>query len=56
MTLSLDGLGEVKYDIGYGGTFYALADVNQLNMDLKKTPLHQLEQAATSLTKAVRCG
>lgn len=49
-----DSLGEVKYDISYGGAFYALVDVHQLNMDFKTTPLQQLEQAATSISKAVR--
>ena len=48
------GIGEVCYDIGYGGAFYALVDVNQLNMTLDATPLHKLEQTATAISKAVR--
>ena len=48
-----DGLGEVRYDIGYGGAFYALVDVHQLSMDFDKTPAHQLEAAGTAIKKAL---
>ena len=49
-----DGLGEIKYDIGYGGAFYALVDVRQLKMDLERTPLQELEHAGTSISEAIR--
>ena len=51
--MSTDGLGEVKYDLGYGGAFYALVDVHQLNMDFDKTPVEQLEAAGTAIKKAI---
>ena len=47
------GLGEVVYDLGYGGAFYALVDVNQLNMDFKNTPVGDLERAATDIKHAI---
>ena len=50
----LDGLGAVKYDIGYGGAFYALVDVQQLNMDLTDTPAQKLEQTGTAISEAIR--
>ena len=50
----IDGLGEVKYDIGYGGAFYALVDVRQLNMDFERTSVQELERAATAIKVAVR--
>lgn len=49
-----DGLGEVRYDLGYGGAFYALVDVHQLKMDFDTTPVRQLEQAGTSIAQAIR--
>ena len=48
------GFGSVKYDIVYGGAFYAFVDVHQLNMDLEKTPVQELMLAATAIKKAVR--
>ena len=51
---TIDGLGEVKYDIGYGGAFYALVDVHQLNMDFERTSVHELKRAATTINEAVR--
>lgn len=54
LVIITDGLGEVKYDIAYGGAFYALVDVNQLDMNFETTSVQELEQAATSITKAVR--
>lgn len=53
-THTLDGIGEVRYDLGYGGAFYALVDVNQLHMDLKLTAVRDLEQTATTITEAIR--
>ena len=51
---SLDGHGEVKYDIGYGGAFYALVDTPQLNMDVSHTPIDQLVRAADAVSSAVK--
>jgi trans-L-3-hydroxyproline dehydratase len=50
----IDGYGEVKYDIGYGGAFYALVDTRQLNMDVSHTPIHQLVRAADAISSAVK--
>lgn len=49
----IDGFGEVKYDVGYGGGFYILADVNQLKMNFEKTPLSQLVEAGSAIKEAV---
>ena len=53
-TISVEGYGEVRYDIGYGGTFYALADVGQFGLDLTRSPIHELIRAADSLSTAVK--
>ena len=42
------------YDIGYGGAFYALADVKQFGLDLCHSPIHKLVEAADVLTSAVK--
>ena len=52
--LNLDGYGEVQYDIGYGGAFYALVDTHQLNVDVSHTPIHQLVRAADAISTAVK--
>ena len=44
----------MKYDIGYGGAFYALVDTHQLNMDVSHTPIHQLVRAADAISSAVK--
>lgn len=53
-TVNVEGFGEICYDIGYGGTFYALADVAQFGLDLTKSPIHELIRAADSLSTAVK--
>ena len=50
---SSEGIGEVTYDLGYGGAFYALVDVTQLKMDLKLTPVQQLERTATAIKETI---
>ena len=54
MLFSPDGYGEMKYDIGYGGVFYALVDAHQLNMDISHTPIHVLTQAADAISATLR--
>ena len=35
LTVEIPGLGEIPVDISYGGNYFALVDVNRLNMALK---------------------
>ena len=51
--LDVPGLGNVRFDIGYGGAFYALVDTGSIGLDLETTPLDGLVEAADSITKAV---
>lgn len=35
-TIHIEGLGEVKYDLAYGGAFYAYIDASSINLSLDK--------------------
>ena len=52
--IEVDGYGCVQYDIGYGGAFYAFADIAQFGLDLAKSPIQDIIAAGSSLTEAVR--
>lgn len=45
--------GPLTVDVGYGGAFYALVDVATLGLDLGRTPVRELTEAATLVTRAV---
>jgi trans-L-3-hydroxyproline dehydratase len=47
------GVGRVPCDIGYGGAFYALVDAGAIGLDLDRTPLDRLVDAADRITKHV---
>ncbi len=53
LTISLGGLGEVRYDIAYGGAFYVFVDIRQLSMDFQTTPTSRLAEVGFALKKAV---
>ena len=44
----------MKYDIGYGGAFYALVDTRQLSLDVKSSPIHELVSAADAISSAIK--
>jgi trans-L-3-hydroxyproline dehydratase len=47
------GLGQVSFDIGYGGAFYALVDAGSIGLDLEASPLGLLVEAAYRITRHV---
>lgn len=49
-----DGHGNVTYDIGYGGAFYALVDIHQFKLDLLQTDIQTLIQLANTISQTVR--
>lgn len=51
--VEVPGLGKVKFDVGYGGAFYALVEAGSIGLDLKTSPLDHLVDAADRITKAV---
>jgi trans-L-3-hydroxyproline dehydratase len=54
--VAVPGLGNVRFDIGYGGAFYALVDVNAIGLSLSGTPLADLVEAADRITRHVAAG
>jgi len=54
MHVSIPDYGDVLLDIGYGGAFYALVDVNQVGVDLKTTSCNKLVDFASAVTETVK--
>ncbi|RFC69536.1 MULTISPECIES: proline racemase family protein [Mesorhizobium] len=53
-SLDLAGVGTVKFDISYGGAFYALADCAQWGLEFGRSRIRDFVDAATALTEAVK--
>lgn len=47
------GHGRVRVDVGYGGAFYALVTAEALGLDLARSPVRDVVEAATRVTRAV---
>ena len=52
--VQVEGYGPVRYDVGYGGAYYAVADAADFGLDMRTSPARDLVDAATALTGAVR--
>lgn len=52
-SLDVPEIGNVRFDIGYGGAFYALVAAGDIGVDLVAAPLEQLVGLADRITKAV---
>ena len=46
----VDGLGRLKVDIGYGGAFYAVLPAATFNLDVRRSPVRDLVDAADRVT------
>lgn len=53
-SIALDGFGQVSFDIGYGGAFYAILPSSRLGLDFHQTSLDQLVEAAGKLVAELR--
>ncbi|KAK7907836.1 hypothetical protein WMY93_016448 [Mugilogobius chulae] len=54
VTVKVEGQGDVKVDISYGGAFYAFVDAQKFGLDVNKSRTRDLTDAATAVTKAVQ--
>jgi trans-L-3-hydroxyproline dehydratase len=54
LSLELHGHGRVRFDISYGGAFYALADCRQFGLEFGKSRGRDFVDAATALTERVK--
>ena len=47
------GLGKVKYDLAFGGAFYAFVDINRLGLDFSKNNCNQLIEEGMRIKQAI---
>ncbi|MFD2204055.1 proline racemase family protein [Kiloniella antarctica] len=52
--IHVEGYGDIQFDIGYGGAFYALASSEQLNLNIRRSLTRDLVDAADAITKTIR--
>eukprot|EP00057_Strongylocentrotus_purpuratus_P033529 XP_791727.1 PREDICTED: trans-L-3-hydroxyproline dehydratase [Strongylocentrotus purpuratus] len=52
--VQVPSFGEVTLDISYGGAFYALVSADQLGLELGKSSVRSIQEAATAVSKATR--
>ena len=52
--VELPGHGRVELDIGYGGAFYALVPAAVFDLDVGRSPVGALTEAAAAVTEAVK--
>jgi Proline racemase len=52
--VEVSGHGPVRFDVAYGGAFYALADCRQFGLSFGASRVRDFVDAATALTEAVR--
>jgi trans-L-3-hydroxyproline dehydratase len=52
--LDVPGFGRVRFDIGFGGAFYAILPSSRIGLPLMETPLPELVAAGVAITDAVR--
>lgn len=53
-TLEVQGYGRVRFDIAFGGAYYAVLPASRLGLPLMTTPLGELVRAGVTITNAVR--
>lgn len=53
-SVALESLGEVAFDIAYGGAFYAIADCRQFGLEFGRDRARDFVDAATALTDKVK--
>ncbi|WP_447766174.1 proline racemase family protein [Sphingopyxis panaciterrae] len=52
--LDVPGFGPLRFDIAFGGAFYAILPASRLGLSLMETPLGELVRAGEAITDAVR--
>jgi trans-L-3-hydroxyproline dehydratase len=53
MVVQVPGLGRVKYDIAYGGAFYAIVDAHELGLELEQTEYDKMIDYGRRIKQAV---
>lgn len=52
--IDLPGAGKIRFDIAYGGAFYALADCRQFGLEFGRSRARDFVDAATALTQKLK--
>jgi trans-L-3-hydroxyproline dehydratase len=52
--IDLPGAGKIRFDIAYGGAFYALADCHQFGLEFGRNRARDFVDAATALTQKLK--
>lgn len=52
--LEVAGYGRVRFDVAFGGAYYAILPASRLDLPLMTTPLDELVRAGVAITNAVR--
>lgn len=53
-TIDIPSFGSIRFDVAYGGAFYALADCHQFGLEFGRDPATAFKNAATALSDAVK--
>ncbi len=56
LAVAVPGFGQVVTDIAYGGAYYCILPASRFGLDLMRSEVAQLVEAAAALTDAVRAG
>ena len=52
-TIQVSDIGGIKYDLAYGGAYYAVIDIDQLGMSLDRNYLDEIILAGKKIKKAI---
>jgi proline racemase len=52
--LEVPGYGRVRFDVAFGGAYYAILPASRIGLPLMTTPLSELVRAGVAITSAVR--
>jgi len=52
--IEVPGLGAITLDIGYGGAFYAILPAEQVGVDVRRSSVRELTDAASRVTEAAK--
>ena len=52
--LEIPGYGRIRFDVAFGGAYYAILPASRLGLPLMTTPLGELVRAGVAITNAVR--
>ena len=52
ITIQVDGIGQVKLDVAFGGSFFAIIEINQLGIDISPVNTNKIAELGVKILKA----